>query len=161
MITNAEKILVKGLQAGYAAGEMPHTVSRGNFIGKESTTSFPDADYNDQWFFKRTGGGQDIARAGDEMSTRVFAGGIVTPAKLRTLNITEDQVLAYHKQKLSALADRTRLHENVHPDPDGDWQYHYSIIHDYPDVPLTVGVETITYKGQDVFVHVFLNTPIA
>lgn len=163
MTHNAEKILVKGLQDGYAGSQAPKEISRGPFAGKESAESYPDrdADYNDQWFFKRTGGGQDIARAGDETITRVFAGGIVTPDKLRDLRVTEAEVLAYHKQKLSALAHKTRLHEDVHPDPDGDWQYRYDITKYYPDIPLTIGVETITYKGQDVFVHVFLNVPIA
>lgn len=163
MKQNAEKILVKGLADGYAGSHIPRTISRGPFQGKESAESYPqlDADYNDQWFFKRTGGGQDIARSGDETTTRVFAGGIVDPMILRKLQVTEEQVLAYHKEKLSSLADTTRLHKSIRPEPDGDWLYRYDVIKEYPDVPLTVGVETIAYKGQDVFVHVFLNVPIA
>lgn len=158
---HAENILIQGLKAGYAGGEAPREVFRGTFAGKESSSSFPDAEYNDQWFFKRTGGGQDIAREGDETVTRVFAGGIVDPEKLQGLHITEKDVLTYHKQKLSELVERTRLHEPVVPDADGDWQYQYQILTSYPDVPLSIGVETIEYKGQEVFVHVFVNTPIA
>lgn len=163
MNTKAEAILIRGLKAGYAGGETPIVITRGPFVGKESALSFPDlnADYNDQWFFKRTGGGQDIARSGDEMATRVFAGGIVKPDILKKLGISEDQVLAYHKQKLSTLASTTRLHDDVVVPADGDWQYTYQIMKDYPDLLLTVGVETISYKNTDVFVHVFLNTPIA
>ena len=161
MLTNAEKVLTMGLRAGYAGGEAPHAVTRGKFIGKETSISYPDAEYNDQWFFKRTGGGQDIARKGDEMATRVFAGGIVKPEILEKLGIKESDILTYHKSKLSVLADKTRLHENVSPEADGDWQYKYEIMRDYPDLPLTIGVEIITYKGNNVFVHVFLNSPIA
>lgn len=162
MATQAEQVLTKGLKAGYAGSDLPHIIRRGSFVGKESSISFHDsnAEYNDQWFFKRTGGGQDMARSGDELVTRVFAGGIVKSEKLQKLGITEQQVLTYHKTKISELVDRTRLHENVIPEKDGDWQYKYEVMKDYPDLPLTIGVETITYKGYDVFVHVFLNSPI-
>lgn len=161
-MTKAEAILVKGLKNGYAGKQVPQPVTRGVFSGKETSESFPeiDADYNDQWFFRRTGAGQDIARSGDEYATRAFAGGIVNPEKLAELRITEQDVLTYHKQKLAELVDRTRLQEPVEPAADGDWNYQYRILKTYPDVPLTIGIETITYKDQEVFVHAFLNTSI-
>lgn len=163
MRSNAEKILSLGLETGYAGGSERLTVKRGPFELKATELSFPelDAKYNDHWIFKRVGGGQEIAMNGDEMATRVFAGGIVKPEILKNLGISEEQILAFHKTQLSQLAHTTRLHEDIRPDPDGDWQYKYEVMKDYPDLPLTIGVETITYKGQQVFVHVFLNSPIA
>lgn len=162
MISNAENILSKGLQMGYAGGSERLSVKRGPFTLKATELSFPelDAKYNDHWIAKRVGGGQEIAQAGDEMATRVFAGGIVKPEVLQSLGVNEEQVITYLKSKLPAFANTTRLHENIEPQADGDWQYAYKVIKDYPDLPLTIGVESIKYKGKEVFVHVFLNSPI-
>lgn len=161
-MSNADNVLTMGLKAGYAGGSQRQTVTRGPFTLKATELSFPelDAKYNDHWIAKRIGGGQEIAQTGDEMATRVFAGGIVKPEKLQQLGITEEQVMAYLKSTLPNVADRTRLHEPVDLAPDGDWKYTYTPMKDYPDLPLSIGVETISYKGEDVFVHVFLNTPI-
>lgn len=162
MISQAEKILAKGLKSGYAGESTRHEIARGPFTLKATELAFPklNATYNDHWIAKRTGGGQEIAQADNEMVTRLFAGGIVSPKKLQKLGIHEAQVLSYLKTKLAELADKTRLHENIESEADGDWQYSYKILEKYPDVPVTVGVESIQYKGQDVFIHVFLNTPI-
>ncbi len=163
MKSNAENILTKGLKSGYAGTSVYQDVPRGPFTLKAAELSFPElqAEYNDHWIVKRVGGGQEIARIGTDMATRVFAGGIVSPEKLSALGIHESQVIAYLKKQLSVFADKTRLHEEVTPPADGDWQYRYRIVEDYPDVPVSVGVETVTYKGKEVFVHVFLNAPIA
>jgi len=162
MKQNAEAILVKGLKAGYVGRGKQDRVQRGPFTLKSTEHISPEdnASYIDQWIAKRIGGGQEIAQIGDEMVTRVFAGGIVNPDTLGTLGIDEKQILTYLKSKLSELAESTRLHENVEPKADGDWQYKYEVVGEYAELPLTVGIETIRYKGNEVFVHVFLNTPI-
>jgi hypothetical protein len=89
----------------------------------------------------------------------LYAGGTVASEKLGALGISEKQVLDYLKEKIAQL-DKTRLHENIQPVVDGDWQYEYSILKNYPEIFLTIGVEIIQYKGQTVFTHVFLNSPI-
>lgn len=162
-MTNAEKILTRGLKDGYAGGKSPVSVVRGSISGKETHETYPefDAEYVDQWFFKRTGAGQDIARIGNEITTRAFAGGIVDSSVLSSLHINEQDVLSYHKKKLSEVVDVTRLHASVEPAADGDWQYKYLVVKEYPNVPLSIGVETITFKEKEVFVHVFLITPMA
>lgn len=162
MLTNSEKILAKGLQDGYAGESKRSIVKRGPFTLTTTELVFPEFNgmYIDQWIAKRIGGGQEISQAKDEMATRVFAGGIVKPEIIKALGISEEDVLTYHKSTLSVLAGKTRLHENVTPDADGDWQYSYKIIKEYPELPLTIGIETISYKNTDVFVHVFLNSPI-
>lgn len=163
MATNAEAVLRKGLRAGYAGGSEPKPVTRGPFTVKSSHHSFPEenAEYLDEWIFNRTGGGQEIAKAGKDLATRVFAGGVIREERLKELGITHDQVISYFRSKLEKIADRTRLHENVILEPDGDWQYRYTIEQTIPELPMTVGLETVSYKGHDVFIHVFVITPIA
>lgn len=161
MQSQAERILAQGLKSGYAGKGKRLTVRRGPFTLTAEELTFPglNASYNDHWIAKRVGGGQEIARTGSDMATRVFAGGIVRPDTLAPLGITESDVLGYLKRTLSELAEATRLRENV-TRSDGDWQYAYEVLKSFPEVPLTMGLETITYKGTPVFVHAFLNAPV-
>ena len=163
MANAAEATLRKGLVTGYAGGSEPRSVKRGPFTIKSSHHSFPEqqAEYLDEWIFQRTGGGQEIAQYANDIATRVFAGGVIRDEKLKELGITHDQVISYFRAKLSEVADRTRLHENVVLDPDGDWQYRYEVQKEVPELPMTIGLETVTYTGHTVFIHVFLITPIA
>lgn len=115
----------------------------------------------DQWIGKKNGGGQELVKSGNELATRVYAGGTVSDGVLKTLGIQDKDIMSYLKEKLVALSGVTRLSESVGPMVDGNWQYRYQILKTYPHVPLTIGVEAIAYKGVDVFIHVFLNTPIA
>lgn len=158
----AETILARGLKSGYGGAGERTQVSRGPFTLTSMEQKFPDADgaYMDQWIAKRTGADQEIASAGTETATRVFAGGLISQDELSHLGTTDTEALDYLKSKLSTLADKTRLHEDVHPEADGDWLYAYRVIDRFPEIPLTIGVETITYKGTTVFVHGFLNTPV-
>lgn len=162
MKQSADQILSKGLQTGYAGAGKRISVQRGPFALVAEELAFPelDAKYNDHWIAKRVGGGQEIAQSGKDVATRVFAGGIVKPEILNSLGITEQDVLRYLKETLPKVADKTRLHTDVMVDADGDWKYQYNVIRTYPDVPLTVGVETILYQSKEVFIHVFLITPI-
>ena len=163
MKRSSDSVLAKGLQAGFATTGTVHHVARGSFALNSTDVSLSEtgAAYSDQWMMKRVGGGQEIACSGTDVSTRVYAGGIIAPEKLSALRITEAQVLGYLKKYLSQYAGTTRLHEPVASVPDGDWHYRYTIMKDYPDIPLTIGIETIMYKGNEVFIHVFLVTPVA
>ena len=161
MDSKAEKILSKGLKEGYAGKSRHVSTKRGPFTLKATEITFPDGSlYNDHWIFKRTGGGQEIAQSGNDMATRVFAGGVVNEEKLISLGIKEQDVVEYLKKVLPTVANKTRLHENIKPELDGEWQYEYIILKQYPEILLSIGVETIKYKNETVFVHAFLNTPI-
>lgn len=153
--------MAKGLKSGYAGKGERLSVKRGPFPLVAEEIAFPeeDAAYNDHWIARRVGGGQEIARSGQEMATRVFAGGIVNPEALIPLGIKESDVLTHLKATLSELAETTRLNENV-THSEGDWQYAYEVIKSFPEVPLTIGLETIKYKNTPVFVHAFLNAPV-
>lgn len=119
-----------------------------------------NASHNDHWIAQRVGGGQEIARIGSDRATRVFAGGIVRPDTLAPLGITESDMLGYLKRTVSELAETARLRENA-ARVDGDWQHAYEVLKSFPEVPRTMGLETITYKGTPVFVHALLNAPVA
>lgn len=162
-MNNAQKILAKGLQATYAGSHNVSSVTRGKFTLQGTEAAFPDSGdaYSDQWFVHRTGAGQELAGSGDAYVSRVYAGGIFSDETLGKLGISEQEVIAYLKQKLSTLAEKTRLLAAVSTPPDGEWQYSYVIDSTYPEISLTVGIETIRYKGTAVFVHVILNTPVA
>jgi len=162
-MTKAQKILAKGLQSTYAGSNKVGSLTRGKFAlqGTEADFSESGDAYCDQWFVARNGGGQELAKSNDEYATRVYAGGVFSEETLQKLGISEEQVIVYLKQKLTALADHTRLLEPVNAASDGDWQYRYVIDSTYPEIALTVGIETIRYKGTAVFVHVILNSPVA
>ncbi|PIQ73155.1 hypothetical protein COV58_04040 [Candidatus Roizmanbacteria bacterium CG11_big_fil_rev_8_21_14_0_20_36_8] len=58
--------------------------------------------------------------------------------------------------KVSELGNSTRLDANSNPGPDGEWEYSYTIIHQESDIPVIVGLESITYKGIRVHLHPFI-----
>lgn len=155
-MTKAEEALNKGLQQGFVGTNSIKQVQRGDF---SLASSSADA-YVDQWMVKRIGGGQEIASAHDEVVTRLYAGGYIQKEKLDDLGISENQIIDFLKKSLLEFIDKTRLHESVKPPADGDWQYEYSVLQKYLQLPLTVGEESIAYKGQKVFIHIFLISPV-
>lgn len=159
MNSNADKVLINGLHNGFAEKNNYTVVQRGKFDLLSSEFSNSMDYYIDQYIAKRLASGQEIAKSGNEISTRVYAGGIVSSNILQTLGINEENILDYLKKKI-AQNNNTRLYELLDPITDGDWQYEYNIIKKYPELPLTVGEESISYKGVKVFIHVFLNSPI-
>ncbi len=150
-------ILAQGLLATFAGTNEVSKVSRGAFalVGTEATPA-SGTHYIDQWVVKRTGAGQEIAKEGEAITTRSYAGGVVADDVLSELGITGTDVIATLKSMLQRLGDKTRLLATVSPVANGDWQYRYTVTDTYPDVSLTIGVETITYKQKTVFVHAFL-----
>lgn len=149
-------ILAKGLLATFAGSNAVKNVMRGTVHLTGTETTEDEATYIDQWLVKRTGAGQEIAVKGSDAVVRSYAGGIVPDSTLLPLGITAEQVIATLKSMLQTLRDKTRLTQTVSPVTDGDWEYRYTVTDRYNDVALTIGVETITYKGTVVFVHAFL-----
>lgn len=157
----SERILSSGLKAGYAGGTERETVQRGPFQLEASQFTTPESGvYRDEWIANRTGGGQEIAQEGNETVTRLYAGGTIRLDQLAEMGLTKKDVTRYLKSKISELGEQTRLFADCNPDPDGDWQYSYKIMQNLEDIPLTVGMETIVFKGTLVFAHGFLQSPI-
>jgi len=148
-------LLTKGLGEGYAGKTIIETVDRGGFVLKKSHYAGAEGKYHDEWYAKRTGGGQEIGEAGEETYTRLYAGGTLKEELLIPLGISEKDVLGYLMKKVTELGESTRLFADCTPDPDGDWQYQYNVTDRIDTVGLTRALESIMYKGIQVFVHGF------
>lgn len=161
-MSKATELLTEGLSKGYTGKTKIETVVRGGFIFKQShyIGGSEDGTYHDEWLPTRTGGGQELADTGEEKVTRLYAGGVVASEQLEKLGITKKEVIGYLIRKVGELGNKTRLFEDCHPDPDGDWQYVYKITDRIESVDLTRSLETINYKGVGVFVHGFEICPI-
>lgn len=166
MTREVDQLLTEGLAEGYAGGTSRNRVWRAGFQFKSSEHVVTDGKggvsgaYIDEWRANRTGGGQEVARIGDTETTRLYAGGVIDLEALDTLGLKKEDVTGYLKGKIIELGDQTRLQEDCMPDPDGNWQYAYKVMQHLEEIPLTVGTETIDYRGSLVFAHGFLLSPI-
>ena len=160
MNKDIESALTKGLLTGYAGGKVEN-VDRGGFSGKASHVTFSDNQvYHDEWFANHSGGGQELVQVGNEMFTRLYAGGTPDEQTLSSLGISTDDVGAYLKQKITELGETTRLMKNSLPDPDDVWQYEYRITGTYPETNVLTSLESIQYKGTIVHHHAFILCPV-
>lgn len=154
-------VLSKGLEAGYGGSGERQVVQRGPFQVESTQFTTPDGGlYIDQWIAESNGGGQEIVQRGDKKSTRLHAGGVIELEELAKLGLTKKDVTGYLKRKIVELGEQTRLSADCKPEPDEDWQYTYQVVRHLDELNLTLGLESITYKGQLVFAHGFLNSPI-
>lgn len=159
--------LTEGLSAGYGGNTHredswmgPFRLESSEHIVMNPETDEIDRHYFDHWIANVTGGGQEIARTNDETATRLYAGGTIMPEELAKLGLTKKDVTGYLKRKIVELGQGTRLSQDAIPEPDGDWQYSYQVIRRLGEIDLTIGLESIAYKGQLVFAHGFLNSPV-
>lgn len=154
-------LLSEGLGAGYGTGGERQVVQRGPFQVESTQYTSPDGGlYVDQWIADNNGGGQEIVEKDGKKSTRLHAGGVIELEELAKLGLTKKDVTGYLKRKIVELGEKTRLSKKCLPEPDGDWQYEYSVLERIDEMNLSVGLESIHYKGQLVFAHGFLNSPI-
>lgn len=154
-MSKGTELLTKGLSQGYAGKTSIETIDRGGFKLKRSHYESNEGSYHDEWLPARTGGGQELVDAGGEKYTRLYAGGVITPEQLKNLGVTEKEVIGYLVKKVGELEDKTRLFDYRNPDPDGDWQYTYRVTDRVESVELIRSLETIDYRGIQVFVHGF------
>jgi len=161
-MSKGTELLTEGLSKGYAGKTKIETIDRGGLAFKQSryVDEATGKTYHDEWLSARTGGGQELAVIGEEKITRLYAGGVISPKQLEKLGITEKEVIGYLIKKVEELGNKTRLFEDCAPAPDGDWQYVYKVTDKIESVGLTRALETITFKGAQVFVHGFEICPI-
>jgi len=148
-----EEVATDGLLQGYASGIKPPKVSRGGFTFKVSHIETPDGIYHDEWI---NGSGGEITRVENQLFSRVYAGKFVSEETLKKHGITEEEASQYHMRKVTEAGGKTRLRENYKPEPDGDWQFSYEIIREIPEVDTWAGQESIHYKGDLIFGHIFV-----
>ncbi len=156
----AAELLAKGLSQTLGGHTTVEQTARGGFALQQSHFENDKETYHDEWIQARTTGGQELAQVGDELYTRLYAGGVITPEQLKPLGITEKDVVGYVFQTVAALGDRTRLFADCTPPPDGDWQYTYKVTDTIASIELTRSLETFTYKGVPVFIHTFDICPV-
>ena len=148
--------LTRGLTAGYA-GETEFTrIKRASFDLSSSDFQADGIEYHDEWLRASVGGGQELVRVNDQMFTRFYAGGVIEEDKLNNLGITEKTIIGELVAHILELKDKTRLFSDCRPNAKGDCQYDYKLIDPDANVPVTIAKETISYKGEVVFVHDFL-----
>jgi hypothetical protein len=156
-IQKITQALTDGLLAGYGGKSNFSTTTRGSFELKSSHFATKDMVYHDEW---TSGGGQEIVRVGNDEFTRVYAGPVPDLQALTKLGISDDEVLKNLISRLQQLGDKTRLFEDCLPEDTGDWGYEYKILDRGGQISITTGKETITYKNEIVFIHVFVLSPV-
>jgi len=143
---NVSLALTSGLLAGYGGQTKFTKTTRDTFEITSSRFEDKDIVYHDEW---TSGGGQEIVKVGDEMFTRVYAGGAIGDTSIIIPK------LIYFIQE---LREKTRLFSNCSLVFD-DWSYEYRIIDVDKIIDVTTGKKTIYFQGNPVFVHVFVLSP--
>jgi len=156
MSQKIDKAITRGLLAGYGGKTKFVSIQRGTFELKSSRFADDGIEYIDQWLPEDTGGGQELVRAGGEKFTRLYAGGLVKPERLKELGITGKDVIQFLIKQISFLGEKTRLFADCHPDTQDNWKYDYQLVESENEVGVSVGKETIKYKNNLVFVYYLL-----
>ena len=162
MSITPQQLLTLGLLKGFGGDTNMSTADRAGFPVTISHYQDPETGgvYHDEWAADRAGGGQELVRVGEQQFTRVYAGGTISVAAMAKLGITKQDVMVFLMKMITQLGDETRLEKDCPAVLDGDWQYEYAVKERLPEIPLTCGKETISYKGEVVFVHWFLLTEV-
>ena len=153
-------ILAKGLSEGYVGKSVSGKVERAGNTLKTSDYEGPEGKYHDEWLAHQNGGGQELVETPDgKLATRVYAGGTPSDEELSKFGITGDDVIKKLIFFVNQLGDKTRLDTDTES-TEGEWAYSYKILKSVDEIPLAVGDEEITYKGNLVFVHFHINSPV-
>lgn len=160
MIQNVFKLLSKGLARGFAGGTVMSGVKRSIFDFKSSHFEENGDIYHDEWLADRAGSGQEVVKAGDIIYSRVYAGGTLSVEELQKLGTDKGQIMTFLKKQMLENGEKIRLNTDFVPEAEGDWQYSYKITDTNPQIPLTMGKETIMFKGRLVFEHDFIICPV-
>lgn len=154
MSERINKLLTNGLLEGYAGVKKPEHIKRSEFEGKTNDyVNLQGGRYHDEWFANENGGGQELVKEGDEQFTRLYGGGVIPVEELKKLDITTKNIISRLRLSIGELKEKTRLYEPASLSlPDG-WEYKYIILKKSEEVPLTIGYESIEYKGKEVFAH--------
>lgn len=157
------ELLNQGLKEGYAGSTKRETTQRGPFQMEVSQYTSPSGGvYRDEWIADELGGGQEIVQIGDKKSTRLYGGGVAPKEILQVLGLNKKDITNKLKEFIRDSEGQTRLLQNYSSTKGEDWQYDYKIIYslDNQEIPINWAVETIIYRGNLVFAHGFIHSPI-
>lgn len=153
-------VLAKGLGEGYVGKSVRGKAVRTGFELETSDYQGPEGKYHDEWAAHQNGGGQELVEtANGEKATRVYAGGSLTEEKLKELGLTDKDVIEKLVLFVNRLGDKTRQDQDSES-TEGDWTYTYKIIKSVKEIPVEVGEEEIRFRGNLVFVHYHINSPV-
>ncbi|HET7099279.1 MAG TPA: hypothetical protein VFI61_03545 [Patescibacteria group bacterium] len=160
MKAEIKSILSKGLGEGYVGKSLRGQVVRAGFPMETSDYNGPEGTYHDEWLAHIMGGGQELVKtANGEMATRVYAGGTLDEEKLKGFGITGKDIIGKLIFFVNKSEGKTRLDEDVEL-VDGDWSYTYKVMKSVQEIPVDVAEEEIKFKGNLVFVHFHINSPV-
>ena len=151
--------LTQGLLAGYGGKSKFQIVNRGGFQFNSSHFHEESLNYHDEWLQAKVGGGQELIVINNEKFTRLYAGGVVEEKILKSLKISEKEIIDFLKLSIMTLKEKTRLFESCSFNKN-HWSYSYQILDKDNNLPIITAKESITYKKTVVFVHNFLLCPI-
>lgn len=160
MSAKKDRLFAAGLKASIGGGAVMRDVDRSGFSLKSSHFESEDGVYHDEWLGDRAGGGQETGSSGKTTFTRVYAGGTIPDEELKKLGISKSDVMAFLGKQITENGERIRLDADFEPEPDGSWQYSYKVLESDREISLTLGKEVIKYKGQIVFIHDFIISPV-
>lgn len=155
-----KKLLAQGLGQGYAGKSVRGQANRAGFVLETSDCKGVEGTYHDEWAAHQNGAGQELVETPNgEKASRVYAGGTLNKERLDKLGITDKDVIGKLIFFVNQLGEKTRLDTETEL-TEGDWIYTYKILEDVKEIPLVVGKEEIKYKGNLVFVHFHINSPV-
>lgn len=162
MVSKTEQVATKGLIAGYAGKTQSDKLELGGFGFRTSQYQEGEEKYFDHWLRgARIGMGMEAAEGGDEQLGRQYAGGVLlSNEQLSELETSEQEIIDQLKGFIRELGDETRLFRNCGPVAHGKWVYEYEVLLWDSDLELVAAKETIKYKEQKVFVHIFQILPL-
>lgn len=153
-------ILAKGLGEGYVGKSVRGKVIRAGFTLETSDYQGSEGKYHDEWAAHQNGGGQELVEGADgEQATRVYAGGSLEEEKLKEMGLTGKDVIGKLVLFVKRLGDKTRLDEDAES-TEGEWTYSYKVMKSVKEIPVDVGEEAIRFRGNLVFVHFHINSPV-
>lgn len=155
-----KSILSKGLGEGYVGKSLRGQTDRAGFKLETSDYNGSEGKYHDEWAAHQNGGGQELAEdINGEKATRVYAGGTLDEEKLKGFELTGKDVIGKLIFFVNKSEGKTRLDEDVEL-ADGDWTYKYKVMKSVKEIPVDVAEEDILFKGNLVFVHFHINSPV-
>lgn len=160
MSLKTDKLLAKGLAAGFGNGTVRTGITRGSFDIDSSHLETIKEIYHDEWVAIRIGGGQELVKSGNVTYTRVYAGGVIPTKDLEKMGITIAEIMDVLKKQIVENGEKIRLHTDFEPKLDSPWQYSYKVTGTNKDLSMTTGKELIKYKNTIVFEHDFIICPV-
>src|SRR3989344_4254296 len=137
MNTGTKKILSKGLGVGYVGKSVKGRASRVGFKLETSDYQGSEGKYHDEWMAHQNGGGQELVEdSNGDKATRVYAGGALDEEGLKSLGLTEKDVIGKLVFFVNKLGDKTRLDEGAEM-TEGEWKYTHKVIKSVKEIPVS------------------------